>query len=185
MNRVATERQSEDPIVLPRHAIMALMRAADGARRAMTRTLHAFDLTLPQFNVLTILRFHDELPTFQVAARMVEATPGITRLMSTLEAKGHIRRSQSAGDRRQQLCSLTTAGRRVVDAAIPRVAATQQRLIRDLSRPEALQMTGLLRRVRAPDGANRRPEYVAGQVSVRRRASTTSGRHTASGTRQR
>ena len=77
--------------------------------------------------MLTILRFNQELPTFQVAARMVEATPGITRLMMTLEAKGHISRSQSAEDRRQQLCSLTTAGVKVVDAAIPRVKAAQER----------------------------------------------------------
>ena len=158
MGRAAGKGESEQPIVLPRHAIMALMRAADGARRAMTRTLHAFDLTLPQFNVLTILRFHDELPTFQVAARMVENTPGITRLMSTLEEKGYIRRSQSAGDRRQQLCALTTTGKRVVDAAMPRIAATQQRLLEDLSRAEALQITTLLRRVPPPDGANRAPE---------------------------
>ena len=116
MTRAATAHESEVPIILPRHAIIALMRAADGARRAMTRTLQAFDLTLPQFNVLTILRFNDGLPTFQVAARMVEATPGITRLMMTLEAKGYISRSQSAGDRRQQLCSLTAAGVKVVDA---------------------------------------------------------------------
>jgi DNA-binding MarR family transcriptional regulator len=156
MSRGATKSEPEDTIILPRHAIMALMTAADGARRAMTRTLHAFDLTLPQFNVLTILRFHDELPTFQVAARMVEETPGITRLMSTLEAKGHIRRSQSTDDRRQQLCSLTSRGRRIVDAAIPRIEAAQKLLIGDLNKVEALQLTGLLRRMKS-DSSNRLP----------------------------
>ena len=115
----------------------------------MTQTLQAFDLTLPQFNVLTILWWEKELPTFQVAARMVEATPGITRLMITLEAKGYIRRSQSTGDRRQQLCSLTAKGRRVVDAAIPPFTATQERLVGALSKSEVLQMTALLRRVSA------------------------------------
>src|SRR5215218_7239230 len=141
------EPESEDAMVLPRTAIVALMRSADGARRAMTRSLEPFDLTLPQFNVLTILRHHRELPTFQVAARMVEATPGITRLVSTLEAKGFVRRSQSVGDRRQQLCALTTQGRRIVDAAIPPFTAAQQQVIGDLTSSEALQMTALLRRV--------------------------------------
>ena len=140
---------AEERIILPRHAVMALMRAADGARRAMTRALQPFDLTLPQFNVLTILRFQGELPTFQVAARMVEEAPGITRLVSTLEAKGHVRRVQSTGDRRQQLCSLTASGRRVVDAAIPGVQAAQESLLADLSRSEARQVTALLRRVPA------------------------------------
>lgn len=126
---------------------MALMRAADGARRAMTRALEPFDLTLPQFNVLTILRVNDELPTFHVAAHMVEATPGITRLMNTLATKGHIRRRQSPDDRREQLCSLTPQGRRVVDAAIPPFTAAQQALISELEVIETLQLTALLRRV--------------------------------------
>jgi DNA-binding MarR family transcriptional regulator len=144
---VAAAAGAEEPIVLPRHAVIALMTAADAARRAMTRALAPFDLTLPQYNVLTILRFQGELPTFQIAARMVEATPGITRLVTTLDAKGYVRRSQSAGDRRQQLCSLTAAGRKIVDAAIPPFTAAQRRLIADLEAPEALQLTALLRRV--------------------------------------
>jgi DNA-binding MarR family transcriptional regulator len=146
MSKVATKRGSEAH-VLPRHAIVTLMKAADGARRAMTRSLHNSELTLPQFNVLTILLHHDELPTFQVAARMVEATPGITRLMSTLEAKRYIRRQQADGDRRQQLCSLTAEGRRVVEAAIPGFSAAQQRLLSNLKRSEVLEMTALLQRV--------------------------------------
>ena len=49
MNRAETAGEPEVQIILPRHGIMALMRAADGARRAMTQTLQRFDLTLPQF----------------------------------------------------------------------------------------------------------------------------------------
>jgi DNA-binding MarR family transcriptional regulator len=130
--------------------MISLMKAADGARRAMTQALQAFNLTLPQFNVMTILLHHEELPTFQIAARMVEATPGITRLVSTLEAKRYIRRCQSKADRRQQLCSLTAEGRRVVDAAIPPFAAAQQALLEELNRSEVLQMSALLERVTAP-----------------------------------
>lgn len=159
MSRPATPGEDHS-IILPRHAVMALMRAADGARRAMTHALQPFDLTLPQYNVLTILRFHPELPTFQIAARMVEATPGITRLISTLSEKGYARRNQSNGDRRQQLCSLTTKGRRVVEAAIPEVEAAQRRLIGDLSRAEALQLTALLRRI-APEPADQKLSYLS------------------------
>jgi DNA-binding MarR family transcriptional regulator len=147
MNTASIEGESEEQILLHRHAVVALMKAADGARRTMTRALQPYDLTLPQFNVLTVLRHHDELPTFQVAARMVEATPGITRLATTLEAKGYIRRSQSRGDRRQQLCSLTSRGRRVVEAALPDFAAAQKDLVAELSAAETVQITALLQRV--------------------------------------
>lgn len=147
MRRAAQAREPSEQTLTARHAVVALMKAADGARRAMTRALHAFDLTLPQYNVLTILLHHQELPTFQIAARMVEATPGITRLVITLEAKRYVRRNQSKADRRQQLCSLTAEGRRVVEAAIPPFAAAQQRLISALNKSETLQMTALLQRV--------------------------------------
>ena len=126
------------------------MRAADVTRRAMTRTLQEFNLTLPQFNVLIILRREQELPTLDVAARLVEETPGITRLMNTLVAKRHIRRRRSKADARQQLCSLTERGRHVIDSLVPNIKATQQGLIADLDRGEALQMIALLRRLRDP-----------------------------------
>jgi len=155
MSRGEKGRKSLDDILRARHAIVALMKAADGARREMTRSLRAFDLTLAQYNVLTILLHHDELPTFQVAARMVEATPGITRLMGKLERKRYFRRSQSASDRRQQLCALTPQGRRVVEKAIPPFSAAQRRLIADLDTSEALQMTALLERVPPPGRAKR------------------------------
>jgi DNA-binding MarR family transcriptional regulator len=143
---------SREQVPLARSAIVALMQAADSARRAMGKALQPFDLTLPQFNVLTILLHNEELPTFQIAARMVEATPGITRLVSTLETKGYVQRSQSREDRRQQICSLTPEGRRVVNAAVPPFLAAQQQLISNLTRSEARQMTALLQRVQARDG---------------------------------
>jgi DNA-binding MarR family transcriptional regulator len=150
MSSVPSKRQPAERTVLPRSAIIALMKAADGARQAMTRSLDPFGLTLPQFNVLTILLHHDELPTFQVAALMVEATPGITRLMSTLEAKQYVRRSQCSGDRRRQLCSLTPEGRRIVEAAIPSFTATQASLLKDLDRSNVLTLTALLDRMKPP-----------------------------------
>ena len=155
MSRPATAGAASKPFVIPREAIVALMRSADAARRAMTRALHPFDLTLPQFNVLTILWADGELPTYEIAKRMVEATPGITRLVTTLESKGHLRRTQSAGDRRRQLCSLTPAGRRVLDASVPPFLDSQKQLIGDLNKSEAMQMIALLQRV--PPPAQHRP----------------------------
>lgn len=145
MSRRSTGAPPADE-VRNRRAVIALMRAADGARRAMTEALRPFDLTLPQFNVLTILRFDGELPTFQIAARMVEAMPGITRLVNTLVDKGLVRRVQSTGDRRQQLCSLTAAGDRLLDDAIPPFTRAQAQILAELDVAETTAMTALLAR---------------------------------------
>jgi len=142
------EQTPSEEIVIPRDAIISLMKAADATRRAMTRTLQEFDLTLPQFNVLIILRNEGELPTLDVASRLVEEAPGITRLVNTLVAKRCLRRRRSADDGRQQLCALTPTGRRLIDAVVPRVKDTQQRLLSDLQRSDVLRMIALLRRLR-------------------------------------
>jgi DNA-binding MarR family transcriptional regulator len=87
------------------------------------------------------------LPTLEVAARLVEQTPGITRLMNTLAAKKYIRRRRCKDDRRQQLCSLTASGARVIDSVIPLIRATHARMLKELSGDDVARMVGLLRRV--------------------------------------
>ena len=69
------------------------------------------DITLQQYNVLRILRgAGDEgLPTLDIAERMIEHAPGVTRLIDRLEAKGLVRRQRPADDRRQVLCVATAA----------------------------------------------------------------------------
>ena len=46
----------------------------------------------------------------EIAERMVERTPGITRLLDRIEKKGLVQRSRSPQDRRQVMCIITRAG---------------------------------------------------------------------------
>ena len=63
------------------------MRAADLVRRRVTCVLEPHDITGQQYNVLRILRGAgaEGLPTLEIAQRMIEQTPGITRLIDRLE----------------------------------------------------------------------------------------------------
>ncbi|MGB5514853.1 MAG: MarR family transcriptional regulator, partial [Thermoanaerobaculia bacterium] len=49
------------------------------------------------------------LPTLEVGERMIEKTPGVTRLLDRLEEKGLVSRERCHEDRRQQLCARTQA----------------------------------------------------------------------------
>lgn len=73
-------------------------------------------ITLQQFNVLRILRGGGDegVATLDVAERMVEQAPGITRLLDRLETKGLVRRQRCSKDRRQNLCWITQEGRIVL-----------------------------------------------------------------------
>jgi DNA-binding MarR family transcriptional regulator len=93
-------------------AVVALVRTADLLRRALTHIVEPRGLTLQQYNVLRILRGAgaEGLPTLEIAGRMIEQAPGVTRLLDRLQAKGLVRRQRSAEDRRQIRCWITPAG---------------------------------------------------------------------------
>jgi DNA-binding MarR family transcriptional regulator len=92
--------------------VVALLRTTDLIRRRTAEVVEPQGITLQQFNVLRILRGGGDegLPTLEVGERMVEQTPGVTRLLDRLEAKGLVRRQRCRVDRRQHLCWITQKG---------------------------------------------------------------------------
>jgi DNA-binding MarR family transcriptional regulator len=131
--------------------MLALVRTADVVRRSFTTVFEPHGITAQQYNVLRILRGSgaDGLPTLEVAERMLEQTPGITRLMDRLEAKELVRRQRCPKDRRQHLCWITPKGLALLaslDEPIVRAHAETMRKvkIRDLD-----TLIQLLEKVRA------------------------------------
>ncbi len=96
---------------------LALLRTADLLRRAGERLVQPHGITGQQYNVLRILRGagSEGLPTLEIAERMIEQSPGITRLLDRLDAKKLVRRERCAHDRRQVLCYITPAGRELLE----------------------------------------------------------------------
>lgn len=102
-------------------AWLSILRTADHLKRASQRLFEAVDLTEQQYNVLRILRGAGDLglPTLAIADRLIEHTPGITRLIDRLEAKGLVRRERPDCDRRQVYCFLTKPGATILAALDP------------------------------------------------------------------
>src|SRR5688500_3938837 len=73
--------------------VIARMRTADVLLRALARVVEPHGITLQQYNVLRILRGAgaEGLPTLEVGVRMIEETPGVTRLLDRLEKKALVR----------------------------------------------------------------------------------------------
>lgn len=93
-------------------AIVAVLLTADALERSTSALVEPEGITAQQYNVLRILRgAHPEpLPTLEIAARMIEKTPGITRLLDRLDAKGLARRDRGTDDRRCVYCRITSRG---------------------------------------------------------------------------
>ena len=91
---------------------IGLLRTAEVIRRALDQALSAQDLSLSLYNVLRILRgaHPDPLPTLEIATRTIERTPGVTRMLDRLEARGLVVRRRCERDRRQVHCWISEQG---------------------------------------------------------------------------
>ncbi len=101
--------------------------------------------------MLRILRGagREGLCTLEVAKRLIERAPGITRMMDRLEARSWVRRERSSDDRREVRCYVTPQGEALlarVDAVVEEADAAS---IRGLSTAEARELIRLLDKVRA------------------------------------
>ena len=91
----------------------------------------------------------DGLPTLEVADRMIEQTPGVTRLLDRLEAKELVRRQRCPRDRRQHLCWITPKGLALlekIDAAVPRA---HEESLKGLRQKDRIALIRLLDAIRA------------------------------------
>lgn len=98
-------------------AFLALMLAAEAVRAPFEARFAAEEgLTLQQYNVLRILRGAGPagLPTLEIGERMIERTPGVTRLVDRLIAKKLVARSRSGEDKRQVWCSISARGKQLL-----------------------------------------------------------------------
>jgi DNA-binding MarR family transcriptional regulator len=93
-------------------AFVSILRTADVIRRRVGAVVEPHGITPQQYNVLRILRGAGAagLPTLEIADRMVEQAPGITRMIDRLEAKMLVARERGCDDRRQVLCRITDKG---------------------------------------------------------------------------
>jgi DNA-binding MarR family transcriptional regulator len=131
--------------------VVSVMRTADLLRRRMAALVEPYGITVQQFNVLRILRGGgpDGLPTLEVGARMVEETPGITRLLDRLESKGLVRRQRCPKDRRQHLCWITQEGLDLLASLDESVVTHSRDVLKGLNREEQSDLIRLLDQVRA------------------------------------
>ena len=93
-------------------ATLGLLRTADAVKRSLAQVIEPHGITPQQYNVLRILRGAgtDGLPTLTIGERMIEQTPGVTRLVHRLERKGLVARAPCPKDRRRVFCKITPKG---------------------------------------------------------------------------
>jgi DNA-binding MarR family transcriptional regulator len=97
-------------------AMLSIMRTNDLLQNRLARLLREYGLTLSQYNVLRILRGEGKpLPCLEVAERMIQVAPAITRVVEQLKMMDLINKTQSSEDRRVFTIELKPAGMRLLE----------------------------------------------------------------------
>lgn len=155
MGRKGTVREAirqERPLRSTRQeAFLALLLAAAEVRgRFEAHFAGEEGLTLQQYNVLRILRGAGApgLPTLEIGPRMIERTPGVTRLIDRLIEKKLVERERSGEDRRQVWCRITARGRQLLARFDAEVDAIEDHAFGCLKAEELRTLIQLLDRVR-------------------------------------
>ena len=133
----------------PQELTTAVLRTADALHRRVAAALAPHGITSQQYNVLRILRgVHPEpLPTLEIGARMIEQTPGITRLLDRLEAAGLVRRERGGDDRRRVDCRITAAGRTLLARTDGPIDEINRQAVRTLGAAERRSLLQMLRQM--------------------------------------
>jgi DNA-binding MarR family transcriptional regulator len=130
-------------------AILNLLVAAGHVRERMDRVCEAHDVTSSQYNVLRILRGArpDGYARCEIARRMIERAPDVTRLIDRLEAQGWVERDRSGEDRRRSVTKITDRGLRLLERMQPEIEAIDHDVEQRLPPRDRRELSRILERL--------------------------------------
>ena len=151
MTTLRDDLKQNKPFAGPtQEAAVSLMRTADLVRRSVAAVVEPHGITPQQYNVLRILRGAGErgLPTLEISERMIEQTPGITRLVDRLQSKKLVVRRRCTTDRRQVFCRITESGLALLAGLEKPLRDAEDAALAKLSSKELGQLVMLLDKAR-------------------------------------
>ena len=121
------------------------MVAAATLNERMDRICAKYKITRPQYNVLRILRgVHPEgHARCEIARRMIDRAPDITRLLDRLEARRLVKRARGSEDQRQTVTFITAKGLKLLDAMLLAVEEQTSDVLKRLSDDDCRELSRL------------------------------------------
>lgn len=132
---------------------ITLLRAREAVVGLFRPVLQPFDVTEQQWRILRALARSDRpLTVGQLASVTALLGPSIARILPALEERGYIARGSHPTDARRVDCTITDAGRELVDRAAPGLVAEYARIRHHLGADDLRTLDALLARLAAIDG---------------------------------
>lgn len=126
-------------------ALLSVLVAASTINELTDNLCAEHRITRAQYNVLRILRgvYPEGHPRSEIACRMLDRAPDITRLLDRLEARRLVRRTRGSEDQRQTVAFITAKGIKLLDAIRPQLDTELNALVGKFSAGECHELSRL------------------------------------------
>jgi len=126
-------------------AFVSLLVTAGRLQRALSETCGSYGITHEQYNVLRILRgvHPGGHPRYEIADRLIERAPDVTRLLDRLEREGYVERSRSEEDGRLSIARITREGLRLLDEMDGDIRDVRERHLAEFTNEDCEALTRL------------------------------------------
>ncbi len=134
---------------LEQEAMLGILRTSDLLENRLARLLREHDLTPSQYNAMRIMRGEGQpMPCLEVADRMIQVAPAITRVVNQLVRRRLINKQQSGEDRRVFLIELTPSGMRMLKKLDEPIRQLHRRLLGHVSKADLKSLNAILETAR-------------------------------------
>lgn len=130
-------------------AMLSVMKTSDLLENRVARLLRQYDLTLSQYNILRILRGEGKpMPCLEIASRMIQVAPAITRVVEQLVDRQLVLKDQSPEDRRVYLVEITESAKSLLRTLDDPIDEMHKSLLGHVSERDLKGLVRVLGRVR-------------------------------------
>jgi DNA-binding MarR family transcriptional regulator len=129
--------------------ILSLMVASTALNEHIDKAVAEFGLSRQQYNILRILKGAkgDGYQCGDIANRMVDRAPDITRRIDALEKQGLVDRARSSEDRRVVITRITEKGLALLEKMSPAMEEFNTYLRARLTKQECQELTALCEKI--------------------------------------
>ena len=150
MNSKLVSETGLDPFEDKEEELFAgLLLLAGRLIQRLDETCRKWGITDDQYNVLRILKGAEPagLPRYEIAEKLFNRAPDVTRLLDRLEAKGLVVRTRSGQDRRQSISTISPQGLGLLDTMSDDIRNTHLEVLQALLPKEREVFRSFLRRM--------------------------------------
>ncbi|QED36313.1 MarR family transcriptional regulator [Antarcticibacterium arcticum] len=143
--------KTKNPLPVEKKLAINLVLSTNRATSLMAESLKPFDISIPQFNVLRILRGQQGKPAnlSTIQDRMVNQMSNTSRLIDKLLEKELVERTICEENRRKIEVFITATGMELLKKIDPVIADSEHRISQNLTKMEIEKLNHLLEKLRA------------------------------------